>query len=116
VRRLLLAVALVAIYSSQALPAEPRFPKRQPIDMGDGGTWVATIRVDMSGVILDAGPHVQMLCTSAMGKSGVPQNVTAGGGSSVMMALTPEEAREMADALTAWADNPTDSVIFTRSR
>ncbi len=117
-RRLILATLFLGAIASQALPADKAAnpPKRAPIVYGDGAEWVAHVRFDVSGVLLEEGPHVQVLCTTAMGKAGAPASMTAGGSSGVMMAITPEEARELADALNAWADNPTDSVVFSRVR
>jgi hypothetical protein len=81
-----------------------------------GPKWIATVRLDMSGVIVNSDAHLQVLSTSAMGLAGVPSAATAGGGTSVMMTLTPDEAREMGQRLIDWADSPTDSVVFTRVR
>lgn len=92
------------------------FDRPLPKAAGSAAHWIATVRFDVTGVIVEAGPHLQVLTSTAMGKAGVPQSQTAGGGTSIIMTITPQEARELADALNAWADNPTDSVVFSRAR
>ncbi len=116
--RISLAALVLVGFSASAFAGEKQAtpPKRPPVVEGSPETWVAKVRFDATGVITDAGPHVQMLCTTAMGKLGAPASQTAGGGSSVMMALTPEEARELAESLISWADSPTDTQIFLRVR
>jgi hypothetical protein len=121
--RVLVGVAFLVAVASQALPYDrPTASGAQrsditiaPVQCG-GPKWIANVRLDAQGVIGSGGPHVQLLSTSAMGLSGAPSDQTAGGGTSIMLTVTVDDARAMGQALLDWADNPTDSVIFSRQR
>lgn len=122
-RRVLLSALFLLGIGAMAYPAHA-FDRRPVVAEqkaptqceAPGPKWIATVRFDAQGVIGAAGPHLQVLSSSAMGLSGVPAAATAGGGTSIMLTITPDEAREFGQALLDWADNPTDSTVFSRIR
>lgn len=119
-KRLLIAAAILGAIASQALPAEAydrpvATPSIAPVQCG-GPKWIATVRLDVEGVIVDGNPHVQVLSTTAMGLSGAPSSSSASSGSSVRLTISPDEARALGQSLFEWAENPTDILIFSRER
>ncbi len=82
-----------------------------------GGTWIASVRLQVEATDANAGdPHVRLILSEAVGKAGVPMSETGGANASVSLTMSPAKAREMADALNAWADDPQEGTIFVLAR
>ena len=110
-RRIFWAGVFLALLGSQALPSDRTSVARA------AGSWVAQVRLEVQGLTApDGDPHVAFLISESMGKAGVPASQSGGSHASVRITMTPAEARELADALNAWADTPSDATIYTRQR
>jgi len=111
--RIVLAVAFLAAIASQALPAE----RGEPVEKS-APRWFTVGRLDVSGTD-DSNPSqffAQVVCTTYGERFGVPQTESSNMRSEVRVNLSPAEARALANALIAWADNPTHTMIFTATR
>jgi hypothetical protein len=103
--RVLAGSLLVALLASEALPAGRT-----------AGTWIAQVRLDVLGTEDGPDPYVRIVLSPSVGKAGVPMSQSAGMHGGTSLTMTPAEARAMGEALIAWADNPTETTIYTRTR
>lgn len=113
-RRWLLALAILGAVASQALPAEPRAPKRQPIDYGSTQTWVVSTSLEVIGAAFPTlpEPYVSVELRTVAALDGAQPDQDARSVTNQRVTLSVAEAAALRDALDAWLANPTTTTTL----